>query len=118
MTPKYAQFINNLTTVLGSLETNEVKEAIGDSTNNHRTLTVSQVIRFLESRRNGNMRILGANLAEVYELIREDLIFNRGNNRTDAIDINEFVDGFETFVLGGGRGAASLRQAVGRAIAA
>ena len=100
--PKYNVFFNLLTGVVGSLNTKSVKGRLGDSINNHRALTVSQVIRFLESRRNPELKNLGQNLDVVFELLKEDIVASRDNLRTDAVDINEFINyyGAEVIALG------------------
>jgi len=49
---KFEQFFTNIATVRSVLRgkiAKQVKQAIGDSVNNNRTLTVSQTIRFLET---------------------------------------------------------------------
>lgn len=97
---KYKIFFNNLITVLNRYDNTDIKSAIGDSINNHRTVTVSQVIRFLNSRRNVTLKALGADLVVAYEALRDDLVETRSTtNRTDAFDINEFIDTYSETVL-------------------
>ena len=111
-TPKYKQFYNNLNIILSGLDRDTVKSSIGDSTNNNRTLTVSQVIRFLETRRNSSSKTLGQSLQSVYNIIGEEALLERNNFRVDALDINEFVRFYEASVLMLG----DFRQDIGRAI--
>ena len=91
---------DGLLNVVNSYSTNDIKIALGDSTNNHRTLTVNQVIRYLESRRNVGLKTLGVNLEIAFDLLRTDILTIRDNYRTDAVDINEFFNFFESNVLG------------------
>jgi len=100
---KYKIFFNNLISVLNRYDTDDIKLAIGDSTNNHRTVTVNQVIRFLSLSKNPAILELSTDLAEAYEALQEDLVFirNSNNNRSDAYDINEFIDTFAAVVING-----------------
>lgn len=99
-TPKYVNFFNQLNTVVNSLDTTDVKLTIGDSINNNRSLTVNQVIRFLLSSNVQQEIELGLSLQSVYGLIKADLLSSRINNRTDALDINEFINFYSTEVIG------------------
>ena len=99
---KYKVFLSNLVNVLNRYDNTDIKVAIGDSTNNHRTVTVSQVIRFLNTRRNVTLKALGADLTAAYEILREDILATRAyTSRTDALDINEFIDTYSVLVIGG-----------------
>lgn len=89
--------VNNVQRMLNTFTTNYVKRTIGDSTFNHRTPTVSQVIRFL-SRRNATkqQRALAKQLRTVYNtpIVKRYLKAGRESifsNRTDAFDINELL---------------------------
>ena len=110
--PKYNLFFNLLSGVVNTLHTKTVKSKLGDSINNNRALTVSQVIRFLESRRNSELKNLSQSLDTVFELLKEDIIENRNNHRTDAIDINEFLNFYaaDVVILG------NNRNVIGRSI--
>lgn len=99
-TPKYVNFFNQLNTVVNSLDTADVKLTIGDSINNNRSLTVNQVIRFLLSSNVQQEIELGLSLQSVYGLIKSDLLNSRINNRTDALDINEFINFYSTEIIG------------------
>jgi hypothetical protein len=101
-TPKYVSFFNQLTNTVNSLDTLDAKLSIGDSINNNRTLTVGQVIRYLtESSSRKNVR-LGKSLESVYEILKDDIRDFRFNNRTDALDINEFINFYNEVVIGCG----------------
>lgn len=79
----------------GGLRTKAVKQSIGDSMNNNRTLTVSQAIRY--TRKNGMVKL--ALLLEVTTAILEESILDSRKNRTDAIDVNELVTVFRKEVM-------------------
>lgn len=71
-----------------------VKAAIGDSSNNNRTLTVSQLARY-------SLHLSGVpdvRLAKVFKLLEKDIL-KRRNKRTDAIDINELVNVYREQVI-------------------
>lgn len=111
--PVYKSFFNNLTSVVNNLDTVVVKAAIGDSINNHRALTVNQVIRYLNTRRSRQLRNLGIELSATYNLLRGDIVSSRHNLRTDAIDINEFVNFYQGTVVNG-FGLRTLTNGVNR----
>lgn len=95
-------FIVQLKRVVKELTPYSVKMYIGDSTFNNRTLTVNQVIRYLTiSTRNRKFNALGNNLQTAYNsllpLINE--VRSITKSRTDAIDINEFINYYTTFVV-------------------
>jgi len=102
MNAKYVNFFQQLSTVVGSLDPVEVKLTIGDSINNNRTLTINQVARFLTGSRNRRFKLLGNSLLAVKGILNEDLINSRNNNRTDALDINEFLNFYGETVINGG----------------
>ena len=108
--PKYAVFFALLNSTLNSLDPIEVKLALGDSINNNRTLTVNQVIRFLTQAGTRRQVKLGNNLLNIFSILKDDIRANRGNLRTDALDINEFLNFYETVVIGGGE----FRNTIGR----
>ncbi len=91
--------------------TREVKVFIGDSTRNNRTLTVSQVIRYL----NGIGVARMAETVEVVSSILEPEILKRRENRTDAIDITELVNTYRTVVMNGR--SCTYRRRIGNALA-
>lgn len=71
-----------------------VKIAIGDSTNNNRTLTVSQLARY-------SLYLSGTpdvKLSKVFKLLEKDILKKR-KKRTDAIDINELVSVYREQVI-------------------
>jgi len=112
MSAKYINFLDTLTTVVSSLDTSEVKSELGDSTNNHRVLTVSQVIRFLNQTGNRRLSTLAKSLNTVYGLTRPNIKNTRSEGRSDAIDINEFINFYSSQVVGRG----VLRSQVSRVL--
>lgn len=112
---KVNTFFNNISTVVNGLNTNTVKATIGDSVNNNRTLTVSQVIRYLTTRRKSNLKLLGNQLDVAYGILRPEIVAGRLSFRTDAIDINEFLLAFESGVV---TGPTSVKRSIGRELAA
>lgn len=87
---KSSQFVKLISLISNSVDKNKVKEAIGDSSNNHRTLSVNQMIRFLSTRPSQRLVGLGNSLNNVYTIVRSSIASNRGR-RTDAIDMSEFL---------------------------
>ena len=87
---KVESFVNRLTLVLEIHNRDSIKSIIGDSTNNNRTLTVNQVIRFLN--KNG-YRKLAAEINALYFRLNNEIrdFRNTTSSRTDAIDVNEFL---------------------------
>lgn len=68
----------------------------GNSTNNNRQPSVAQVIRYFTSpNAPKRQRETGNALKVVYDLNRSDIRRLRPNNRSDAVDINEFIRFFE-----------------------
>lgn len=69
-----------------------VKFLVGDSTNNHRTPSVRQVIRFFRTFNGSYYRSLANKLETVYSLIKDEMRDYRKahNNRSDAYDFSEF----------------------------
>lgn len=104
-------FLEDLTIVLNGFTTNEIKSIIGDSTNNNRTCTVNQVIRFLDSVEQVE---LATELVAIYDsvIVKDGLVVNRAatNLRTDGFDINELI-----LVLSNN---LAVRRNVGRIISA
>ena len=97
--PKYKQFLETILDVLEQYSTEEVKLLIGDSINNNRTLTVNQVIRFLKLTK-GKKKFSGQ-VQRVYSVLRPYMNNSRiaSNNRTDAFDINEFVNVYDDYII-------------------
>ena len=88
-----------LTNVLGKYDTYTIKSTIGDSVYNHRTPTVRQVIRFLTASNSWRLRKLGRNLETAYKVTYPKVLGLRSvtNDRTDAVDINEFLYTFGVY---------------------
>jgi len=99
---KFEKFFNNVATVRSILRgeiAKQVKVQLGDSANNNRTLTVNQTVRFLKD--NGHIS-LANQIQKVREVIEPTIkTVRRANkvNRTDAIDISEFVNVYRTYVM-------------------
>lgn len=95
----YSKFLKNFELFMDTVDVYEIKQAIGDSINNNRALTVNQVVRYLTSRRNKDKKLLGEQLQVVYDATRFRVILNRRTNglrRNDAIDVGEFVRAVNT----------------------
>lgn len=109
---KFQETFNILTEIRANVrgeESRNIKFVLGDSINNNRTLTVSQVVRYLTS-------INCVRLANTVELVTEilqDEIEKARTNRTDAIDINELVNTYRTVVMN----KRKYRREIGNAIA-
>jgi len=110
--PKYVLFYSQLNNIINSLDPVEVKLTIGDSINNNRTLTVNQLVRFLTDSKNRKFKKLGNSLLAVKELIAADIINSRNNNRTDALDINEFLNFYGEVVISGGNYTNTIGRTV------
>jgi len=99
---KFEKFFNNVATVRSILRgkiAKQVKVQLGDSANNNRTLTVNQTVRFLKE--NGHIS-LANQIEKVREVIEPTIKTVRKTNkvnRTDAIDISEFVNVYRTYVM-------------------
>lgn len=91
-----------------SANSKSVKELIGDSTSNHRTVTVNQAIRYLEYT---GQRKTAKQVRAAYAVLRNEITYARafdGVVRTDAIDLDEFVRTFRNEVMD----SKNLRQKV------
>lgn len=110
---KFHEVFNTLAEMRSMMSGDTVKTIkfyLGDSTNNHRTLTVNQVVRFLS--RTGAQR-LSQTVGEVSRVLEPAILRNRGN-RTDAIDISELVNTYRQVVMNGRNEV--LRRKIGRAV--
>jgi hypothetical protein len=96
---KGTKFFNQLVDYLQAYYKNDVKNFLGDSTDNHRVLSTNQVINFLTLNNSLKLNKLGRNLKVVYSVLRPQITYLRRlcNERTDAIDINEFIYTFEYY---------------------
>lgn len=101
---KVSKFYNKLLTEIDNIETVEAKLTIGDSINNHRTLTVNQVIRYLRESGVRGGKKLANNLEITYNVLRPLIVVARNNNRSDGIDINEFKTFYYDFIVNGDSG--------------
>lgn len=69
-----------------------IKFSVGDSTRNNRVPSVNQVIKFLTRKNSSNrQRVVGNQLKNVYPVLRSKLRNIRLSERSDALDINEFL---------------------------
>jgi hypothetical protein len=86
--------LENTISVYGTQGTH-VKEMLGNSVSNNRTVSVNQLVNFLLSSPHRSERRLGKSLQSIYSLIRPTLGRIRRevyeNNRTDAYDLSEFI---------------------------
>lgn len=95
---KFQSFFNDLTTIRSHLRGRKVKQAksgIGASTNNNRTLTVTQTAKYLER---STLPRMAHQLRVVADLLKKD-IYKARNKRTDAIDLNEVVTVYRKQVM-------------------
>lgn len=100
--------VNTLRTELSGINTILAKAVIGDSTNNHRTLTLNQTVRFLNT-------IGNTELATKITAIRHRLgdilsSYRVWNDRSDALDLTEFVNIYGRVVVDNGM----FRNEIGR----
>lgn len=93
---KSQQFIKALRDILAATTRDEIKFSIGDSTDNNRTLSVNQLIRYLRGLAMPSHKLLASDLELVYSSLRPVITGARAasRRRTDAIDINEFATAF------------------------
>ena len=86
---KTKQVLKSINSVLETYEQDEIKFLLKDSLRNNRVLTVNQLIRFLVSQ---HSPILATKVATLYSAVKPYIKADRSFiNRTDAVDINEFV---------------------------
>ena len=88
---KLCSFMDTVSATIAKFDTNTIKTTIGDSTNNNRTCTISQVCRFLKMKRK---TALANQLAAVTACLKSDLTearVVRSVTRTDSFDINELI---------------------------
>lgn len=109
---KFQETFNAIAEVRSMLRgktTKLVKRQLGDSTENNRTLTVSQVVRYLN--KSGAKKL--AKRVQVSAEVLKDIILTR-RSRTDAIDINELVTTYRNVVMNGR--SSTYRKKIGLAI--
>lgn len=114
MSTKVERLISKVNRELtGWATTRIVKNSVGDSIENNRSLSVRQAIRYL---RNGLFTYsLSVDLEEVYSLLLKKGLFKkvrRSNKRTDAFDINELNVVLKRYVSKD----SSLKSVLGRNI--
>lgn len=97
-------FFNVIEGIVSNVGSTVIKTEIGDSIENHRTLTVNQLVRFLTNSDNKATRNLGYRLREIYVAARVSNNIRRTPGRTDAVDINELIYSVKV------RGSSKLRR--------
>lgn len=98
---KFEIFFNKIATLRSELRGENgfvAKAIIGASVGNNRTLTVNQTIQYLQVTRKVK---LAKQLAAVKAVLQEEISCHRSenNNRTDAVDLNEFVTTMRQVVM-------------------
>lgn len=113
---KFEQFFNKVakfrSDMRNTANSKSVKEVIGDSTDNNRTVTVNQVIRYLTQT---GQRTVATRLVTAYNILRPTIQEQRladGIVRTDAIDLDEFVRVYREEVMN----TRNLRRKVSNAL--
>lgn len=105
---EFQSFFVYLTAVRSLVRKNgnsKIKKLIGDSTNNKRTVTVMQTVRFLTKIKD---RKGAKQLRAVLEVLENDILTAR-NLRTDAIDLTELTNTYREVVMRQGK----LRKNIG-----
>jgi hypothetical protein len=96
---KIENFVSDVLEVVQNYGNTAIRKSLKDSTNRNRVVSVNQVIRFLKSRRNPAYRNLATKLDAVYiSTVRQTAVNLRllnGSARTDAVDLNEFVNAID-----------------------
>lgn len=84
---------NALSQAYSEFGSKAIKSTIGDSVNNNRVATVSQVSRFLRTRRRPSLIRTSRLLDGLYPVLSSQAVAlsRRNSSRTDALDINEFI---------------------------
>lgn len=98
---KFQKFFLKVADLRSQLKGNNLvhaKEVIGDSTMNKRTLTVNQLIRYLSLGEVRGDKKLARQLKAVQSVLNPAIKATR-YNRTDAIDITEFVSAYRQLVM-------------------
>lgn len=85
----------------------DLKQKIGHSTNNNRTLSVQQAMLALIDTNRADM---AADLERVYDILKPQIKAKR--TRTDAIDLSEFVTTYRDVVMN----KRKLRREIGLAL--
>lgn len=95
---KFEQFFKSIAKVRSNVRGENgvvAKAIIGASIDNHRTLTLNQTVQYLLAIRKVK---LAKQLQAVSEVIVPEIKVNR-SNRTDAIDLSEFVNTYRNYVM-------------------
>lgn len=101
---KFQKFFLKVAQIRSELKGNNlvyVKEVIGDSANNKRTLTVNQLIRYLSLGEVRGDKKLARQIKAVFPVLKSEIVGARRDltQRTDAIDVTEFVNTYRHVVM-------------------
>lgn len=91
---KVQRLVTSIERVVSVVGNEAIKAEVGDSVSNNRTVTVGQLLRFLNNSASNRRKGLGAKVELVYtnRRIRNLLKATRkASQRTDAIDVNELL---------------------------
>ena len=111
---KFQQFFNDLAQLRADVRGKSgrtVKKLIGDSTENNRTLTVKQAIRYIDGVVGD--QTLARQLQAVNEILKPVIVEKR--RRTDAIDLSELVNNYRRAIMNNRN--RTLRRKVGTTLA-
>jgi hypothetical protein len=111
---KFEQFFRELAQLRADVRGNQgrwAKQLIGDSVRNNRTLTVAQAIRYLDTL---GQDTLATQLDSIRPIIEQE-VFKSRSNRTDAVDLSEFVNTYRNVIMNGRN--LTLRRKVGVTLA-
>lgn len=111
---KFQQFFNDLAQLRADVRGKSgrtVKKLIGDSTENNRTLTVKQAIRYVDGVVGD--QTLARQLQAVNEILKPVIVEKR--RRTDAIDLSELVNNYRRAIMNNRN--RTLRRKVGTTLA-
>ncbi len=114
--PKYQEFFYELLAVQQYVNENTetIKTFVGDSTENNRTVSVNQTLRYIQHLGRRKAYTFGSKLYSVYGVLKPVIKNDRRSStkRTDAIDLNELVATYRAVVMND----RELRQTIGQTI--
>lgn len=111
---KVQKLVNSIQRVITNVGNSGIKSEVGDSVSNNRTVTVGQLVRFLNNSASGRRRGLGNQVSTVYasrsvkSLIRAA---RSTSNRTDAVDATELLLALRTAAA-----VPTLSRSLGRSL--
>lgn len=99
MKTKVERFVDRVEKLKKTENNSTIKALAGDSTQNHRTPTVSQIVNLAIYEGNVDLA-MDLTFTNNY-LLKNELLkrVRRNNNRTDAYDINEFLKALRRYVV-------------------